>query len=243
MTLGKKSPASKQNTLTSATQTTMKSQDEIVAELTARIANLEKTVEQLQSELVITKNVNNLLTNEVDDLQQYQRRQCIVIDGLQTTPNKTISQVTQKAENVLAQHLKLDPDEVVNQTDKCHHIGLFKDDDTQSTIVRFKSHSFRQKAYVNRKKFTNCNIKIKLSLTRKRRKTLTYAYKISDKLPNVNFFYADIHGKLKIRLNEPINNKIVYPFRDKQELLNLFIKFKWNIDGLELEEEVNGGMY
>ena len=42
--MGKKSPASKQNTLTSATQTTMKSQDEIVAELTARIANLEKTV-------------------------------------------------------------------------------------------------------------------------------------------------------------------------------------------------------
>ena len=91
MTIGKKSPASKQNTLTSATQTTIKSQDEIVAELTARIANLEETVERLQSELAITKNVNNLLTNEVDDLQQYQWRQCFVIDGLQTTPNKTIS--------------------------------------------------------------------------------------------------------------------------------------------------------
>ena len=66
--------------------------------------------------------------------------------------------------------------------------------------------------------------------------------KISDKLPNVNFLYADIHSKLRLQLNEPINNKIVYPFRDKQELLNLFMKFKWNIDGLELEEEVNGGM-
>ena len=106
----------------------MKSQDEIVAELTVRIANLEKTVEQLQSELVITKNVNNLLTNEADDLQQYQWHQCIVIDGLQTTSNKTISQVTQKAENVLVQHLKLDPDEVVNQIDKCHCIGLLKHD-------------------------------------------------------------------------------------------------------------------
>ena len=47
----------------------------------------------------------------------------------------------------------------------------------------------------------------------------------------------------KLRLNEPINNKIVYPFRDKQELFNLFKKFEWSIDGLELEEEVNGGMY
>ena len=230
----KKSPASKQNTLTSATQTTMKLQDEI-DEITAGIANLKKTVERLQSELVITKNVNYILTNEVDDLQQYQWRQYIVIDGLETTPNKIISQVTQKAENAFAQLIKLDPDEVVNQINKCHRIVLHKDDGTHRTIVRFKSHSFREKAYVNRKKCTNRNIKIKLSLTRKRRKTLTYAYKISDKFPNVDFFYADIHSNLKLRLNETVNNKIVYPFRDKQELLNLFKKFKWNIDGLELQ--------
>ena len=80
--MGKKSTGSKQNTMTSATQTTMKSQDEIVAELTARIANLGKPVERLQSELVITKNVNGIITKEADDLQQYQRRQGIVIDGL-----------------------------------------------------------------------------------------------------------------------------------------------------------------
>ena len=130
----------------------MKSQDEIVPELTVRIANLDKTVERLQSELVITKNVNDILTNEVDGLQQYQQRQC--------------------------QHLKLYPDEIVNQIDKRQCIGPVKDDDTPSSIVRFKSHSFRENAYVNRKKCTNCNIKIKLSLTRKRRKALTYAYKI-----------------------------------------------------------------
>ena len=61
--MGKKSATSKQNTLTSATQTTRKSQNQIVAELTARIANLEKTLEILQIELVITKNVNDILTN------------------------------------------------------------------------------------------------------------------------------------------------------------------------------------
>ena len=166
----------------------MKSQDEIVAEIAARIANLESTVESLQSELVITKNVNDILTNEFDHLQQYQWRQCIVIDSLQTTPNETISQITQKAENALAQHLKLDPDEVVNEIGKCHRIGQLKNDGTWSTIVRFKSHSFREKAYVSRKKCINHNIKIRLSLTRKRRKTSTYAYKISDKLPNVNVF-------------------------------------------------------
>ena len=110
MKIRKKSPVSKENTLTSATQRTMKAQDEIVAKLTARIANLEKT---LESKLVITKNVNNILTNEVDDLQQYQRCQCMVTDGLQAAPKKTMSEVTQKVENVLAQHLRLDPDKVV----------------------------------------------------------------------------------------------------------------------------------
>ena len=156
----------------------MKSQDEIVAELTVRIANLDKTVERLQRELVITKNVKDILMNEADDLQQYQRRQCIVIDGLQTTPNETIPQVTRKTENVLAYHLKLHPYEIVNQIDKRQCIGPVKDDDTPSSIVRFKLYSFRENAYVNRKKCTNCNIKTKLSLTRKRRKALTYAYKI-----------------------------------------------------------------
>ena len=204
----------------------MKSQDEIVAKRTVRITNLKKTVERLQKELIMTKNVNNILTNKVDGLQQYQQHQCIVIDGLQTAPNETMLQVIQKAENVFIQHLKLDPDEVVNQIDKCHCIGLLKDDGTQSAMVQFKLHSFGEKAYFNRKKCTNCNIKINLSLTRKRRKTLTYAYKIADKLPNANFFYVDIHVNLKLRLNKPIYNKIVYPFRDKQELFNLLKKFE-----------------
>ena len=66
--------------------------------------------------------------------------------------------------------------------------------------------------------------------------------KLQTNYPMRTFFYADIHGNLKLRLNKPINN-IVYPFRDKQELFNLFKKFKWSIDGIELEEEVNGGMY
>ena len=70
-------------------------------ELLKRVANLEKIVEKLQSELYVTKNVNTLLSNEIDDLQQYQRRHCIAIDGLRTLPSETSDQVTEKAEKVL----------------------------------------------------------------------------------------------------------------------------------------------
>ena len=44
-------------------------------------------------------------------------------------------------------------------------------------------------------------------------------------LPSVDLFYADIHDDLTFQLNKPLNNKIVYPFKDKQELFNMFKKF------------------
>ena len=65
-------------------------------ELLKRVANLEKFVEKLQSDLYVTKNINTLLSNEVDDLQQYERRQCTVIDGLRSSPNGTSNKVTKK---------------------------------------------------------------------------------------------------------------------------------------------------
>ena len=40
---------------------------------------------------------------------------------------------------------------------------------------------------------------------------MTDAYKISDKVPKVKFFYVDIHDNFNLRLNEAINNKLVYP--------------------------------
>ena len=100
-------------------------------------------------------------------------------------------------------------------------------DGTQSTIVRFKTHSFREAVYLKRRK---CNKKqnIKLSLPQGRRKTLIYAYNNADKLPETDFFYADIHGNLKFRLKNAINYRFVYSCRDKGELLNLFDKFGWD---------------
>ena len=53
--MGKKFPTPKQKTLTPVTQKTMKWQDETVTKLIVWITNLEKTVERLHTELLITK--------------------------------------------------------------------------------------------------------------------------------------------------------------------------------------------
>ena len=49
------------------------------ADLLRRIEALENKVTKLESELSIAKNVNQLLSQELDDLHQYQRRSCLVI--------------------------------------------------------------------------------------------------------------------------------------------------------------------
>ena len=155
-----------------------------------------------------------MLSKEIDDLQQYQRRHCIVIDGLRTSPSETSDHVTEKVEKVLIGNLQFDPEEVNYQTDACHRIEpINTKDGMQSTIVRFKTHSFREAVYLKRRK-CNKKEKIKLSLTQRRRKTLTYAYNNADKLPETDF-YADIHGNLKICLKNPINNKFAYALKSR----------------------------
>ena len=195
-------------------------------------------MEKLQSELYVTKNVNTLLSNEIDDLQQYQRQHCILIDGLRTSPSETSDQVTEKVEKVLKGNLQFDPEEVNCQIDACHRIEpINTKDGMQSTIVRFKTHFFREAVYLRRRK-CNKKQKIKLSLTQRRRKTLTYAYNNSaDKSPGTDF-YRDIHGNLKFCLKNPINNKFAYVL--KAELLNLFKKFGWDFGNFDVESE--GGL-
>ena len=58
--------------------------------------------------------------------------------------------------------------------------------------------------------------KNKLSLTKRRGKNLTYAYNNDEKLPKIDFFYADIQGNHKVHLKNAINNKFAYSFRDKE---------------------------
>ena len=79
--------------------------------------------------------------------------------------------------------------------------------------------------------------KTKLSLTQRRGQTITYAYSNANKLPEIVFFYIDIHGNLKFCFKNAVSNKFVYSFRDKGELLNLFEKFGWDLDNIDFESE------
>ena len=203
--------------------------------LEERIIQLEKKVEMLESTLIIAQNTNTLLEKEVDDLHQYQQRACIVVDGIQPEDNETEDQIKHKVRNVLTKNLSFEANQVDNEIDKCHHLGK-PNRGKQSTIIRFRTHAFRAAVYQKRKTITNNKLKVKLSLTKKRTKTLTQAYKMVESNQQVKFVFADINGNLKLRLNQPIeHNKYTYMFDTIVDLEDLFERFGSDIP--EYDEE------
>ena len=121
-----------------------------VEELLKRIESLEDKVAELESELIVSKNVNTLLSQEVHDLHQYQRRACIILDGITPNEHETADEITRKAKNVMVKNLNFSEEEVDIELDKYHRLGPARDG-KQFTIVRFRSHAFKEKVYRKRK--------------------------------------------------------------------------------------------
>ena len=153
-------------------------------------------MERLSGELSVTKRVNTLLSQELYDLRQYQRRSCIIIDGINHDEHET--DITSKAKNMLNKYLQINKEEIEKQINKCLRIAPKNEDNNQATILKFKSHSLRLSVYHSRKKIKNRKIKINISPSKKRGKVLSYAHPATASIPNVDFLYADINGNLKL---------------------------------------------
>ena len=54
---------------------------------------------------MVAKSSNSLLKKEVDDLQQYQRRARIVVDGIKPVDGETENQIKKKVRRVIVKNL------------------------------------------------------------------------------------------------------------------------------------------
>ena len=127
---------------------------------------LEKRVLELESVLEVTRNANSLLKQEVDNLQQYQRRTCNIVDGITPVKDEMEKQMTAKTKNFLIKNLGFEERKVNEELDKCHRLGKAKDG-KQSTIIRFKSHSFRASVYASRNNIQNKKkLKVKIIINK-----------------------------------------------------------------------------
>ena len=112
---------------------------------------------QLKSDLFVSQTVSKQLSKQIDNHEQYSRRNCILIDGLNITQNETANDVEKAVQTFLKNEVRIDVKIIKEEFDKAHRIGKAKNG-KQSTIVRLKSHSiiekvFRQKKEVKKERF------------------------------------------------------------------------------------------
>ena len=200
---------------------TVKNNESKIASLEQKVNSLTGEVKILNAKLAVAKHVSTLLSEKIDDQEQYSRRPCLVFEALNSVDddNKNLSQEINIVRDEL--NVEISGDDI----DKSHPIKKIKEN---RYIVKFTKHSTAETIYKHRKKLikkkedkTNQPIKIKVSLTRRRQKLLEYVSKVTDDYSLIHFVYADINGNLKIRLMEPIKSRMVFSFNSKMELAEI----------------------
>ena len=185
-------------------------QQKLIEENTDSIINLKKAIINIEGKLMITESkyalashVNSILSKNVDELQQYSRRSCIIIDGIPSSQANDLPQI-------LCENLNIPPPLMSSEVDKYHPIGPIKEDGTQSVILKVRSHGFREKMYRARKNMANKKYKLRVSLTDRRIKLIESAKSTfkSQKVDNIEFVFADINGNVKVKFISRVNRSL-----------------------------------
>ena len=196
--------------------------DNEVVTLKKEINELKGTIILLESQVLLSDNVTDTLKRSIDDTNQYSRRNCLILNGINADVKDNLKE---HVKDLISQDLKLEV--AAEDIDRVHRIGPVSDDKNQSTIVKFKSFTERTNVYKARGKTRNA--KIHLNLTSGRSNLLKYAQNSTEDFPIVDFVFADINCQLKIRLKEKVCGKIVHAFFSEQELAMILGQLEYHM--------------
>lgn len=199
-----------------------------VESLTNSVITIQYDMTIINSKLEISSHVNDVLKSQVDELQQYSRRNCILLDNVPVKPKETTEDVEIIVQNILVDKFKCDKNNLTAEFDKAHRVGKKYDDNTQTIIVRLKSHSYRSNLYVNRKIHQTQKgnkYKLRVCLTSERRKLLSEVVKKVEGNEKVDFAYASVNGAIRIRTKEKFHNKNVFDIRSLSDIDELLVNF------------------
>ena len=191
-----------------------------VTNLEDKVEKLDTKVESLESELKIAKNCSEVLSTEVDRLQQYSRRNCLIVSGIPVKQNETTEDLKEAFQKEVLKDMGVQEEEYDFEYDKIHRVGK-ADGRKQNLIIRFRSHQFPSDVYHDRKRIKNKNIKIKPSLTKKRTTLLRHATAQTNEDENVDFCFADVNGNIKIRFRNKYKGRYVHTIENIQDFEGL----------------------
>ena len=201
-----------------------------------RVGCLEGTVSAMEGELAVVRNINTLLSRQLNEADSYSQGACMIV----TLLRKSINDETNKddALNVIsavAKEAGIDENDFRKHVDKIHPIGGAKDGN-QARIIKFTTHSFKEKVFLqhkrnkkidngkkkkNPKHKSQMRLNVQPSLSRNRIDLLRKVNEAIEDNENFKFAYADMRGNLKFLLNRPLNRKYIKHFRGEEDIINI----------------------
>ena len=209
--------------------------EKVLAKVTAqaeRIDELEPLVSVKDTDmkkLIESSNNNEKLLHRLsikcDDNEQYSRRSCVRIHGIEFNEGKAkdenVNEIVKRCYETMGMSFN------ENSIDRAHRIGKpYTDKESgktiRSIIVKFKAWADRTSFYKNRpKRFINGKKKpgstpfsVSLDITKRRYELLKRALGIVDQYYDVKYAFCDINCSLGIKLT---NDKLLF-FNDNEQL-------------------------
>ena len=145
----------------------------------------------------------NFLERKTDDLEQYGRRLCIRIDGVEVNEDETAEECTGKVLNMLQ---KSDVEVSNKDIDQAHRIGSKKTvsadgKKVQQIIVKFLTWQKRNIVYHSRKAVKEkFGYSVRLDLMKKKLDLLRQARELIEDRPEVDFVFTDINCRLVLKM-------------------------------------------
>ena len=135
------------------------------------------------------------LEKGVDDQEQYNRRLCLQIDGIEMEDDESGDKCLKKVESVLKEVKVSVPDNVIDIARRIGQPKVVQGKRIHTIIVRFTTWRYRTAVYRARK---SCpRYKIRLDLTKKRPETVIKSSKLLEER-NIGFVFADVNWRLRL---------------------------------------------
>ena len=186
--------------------------EEKVWHLANKLSEISDTASNLVDKNAVLSSSVDFLTKQGDHQEQYSRRACLRVNGIEKVNDESASNCVEKVIKVFKD---MNVDISASDIDRAHRVGREK----KTMIVKFYSFAKRTAAYKARKNATN-NIKVHLDLTKARLELLDKAKELIAVDCSVDFVFADINCNCVARMKSN-----VYKFFDnldtfKDKILN-----------------------
>ena len=200
-------------------------QDNLMKKIEDKFNEQNTRIEELESKLAIKQNIIDTLEIKCDDNEQYSRRSCLRVHGIDFSSDENEGVMKKMKTCCSDMGIRFNQNEI----DRVHYIGKpyidkTKNKKVRSLIIKFKSRKSRTTFYksrprnhLDRQKKPGSSFNVSLDLTKRRYNLLMKARGFIANNPSVAYAFCDTNCSLVIKFND---NTYRY-FNSECELNNL----------------------